>query len=103
MDPQLPDGYGPDDEVEHDSPDPVWLQLAAVLIARIERGDYPVRRSIPSETQLMDEFGIARGTARKSIRLLADRGYVQTVTGRGSYVMERHTEESPSAVRKQFE
>jgi DNA-binding GntR family transcriptional regulator len=41
---------------------------------------------VPSETQLPQEFGIARGTARKAIALLRDEGLVITVQGRGSYV-----------------
>ena len=38
------------------------------------------------ETQLQQEFGIARGTARKAIALLREQGLVVTVKGRGSYV-----------------
>ena len=85
----MPTEYGPDDEVDHDGPDPVWLQVAAILTARIERGDYPPRRAIPSESRLMAEFGIARGTARKSVAFLVERGYLRTVAGRGSFVLER--------------
>jgi DNA-binding GntR family transcriptional regulator len=41
---------------------------------------------VPSESQLEQEFGIARGTARKAIAVLRDEGLVITVKGRGSYV-----------------
>ncbi|QBI53155.1 hypothetical protein EKD16_06790 [Streptomonospora litoralis] len=33
--PQIPPGYGPDDEIDHEAPDPVYLQLCAILLARI--------------------------------------------------------------------
>lgn len=89
MDEKIPPGYGPDDEVDYEGPDPLWLQVAAILRARIERGDYAVRRPIPSESQIMGEFGIARGTARKVVGLLAQLGYVRTVPGRGSFVLDR--------------
>jgi len=36
--------------------------------------------------QLRQEFGIARGTARKGIALLREQGLVVTVRGRGSFV-----------------
>jgi len=35
---------------------------------------------------LRQEFGIARGTARKGIALLREQGLVVTVRGRGSFV-----------------
>lgn len=92
---EIPAGYGPDDHLDYEGPDPVWLQVAAILVARIKRGDYPPRRVIPSETQLMGEFGVARGTARKSVALLVERGYVRTVPGRGSFVVDTLPEDRP--------
>ncbi|UGY92019.1 GntR family transcriptional regulator [Streptomyces gobiensis] len=85
---EIPAGYGPDDEIDHDAPDPVYLQLAAVLVTRIERGDYPPRRAVPGVDRLVQEFGVARGTARKTLVLLAELGIVRTVVGKGSFVME---------------
>jgi GntR family transcriptional regulator len=94
MDPKITAGYGPDNEMDHDGPDPVWLQLAAILVARISRGDYPPRRAIPSESQLMGEFGIARGTVRKTVALLGELSYVHTVPGRGTYVTEQQSNDA---------
>ncbi|MFD0524490.1 hypothetical protein [Paractinoplanes durhamensis] len=37
----------------------------------------------------MQEYGVARGTARKSIQLLRERGMIVTVVGRGSFVVPR--------------
>ncbi|MFD1828711.1 GntR family transcriptional regulator [Streptomyces desertarenae] len=89
---EIPDGYGPDDEIDHDAPEPVYLQLAAVLVARIKRGDYPPRRAVPGVDRLVQEFGIARGTARKTLVFLAEKGIVQTVVGKGSFVIESSQE-----------
>ena len=75
--------------VDHDGKTPVYLQIAAILRAAIERGDYPPGRPIPSETRLMQEHGVARLTARKAVRVLADEGLVEIVRGRGTYVAER--------------
>jgi DNA-binding GntR family transcriptional regulator len=65
---------------------PVWRQLALILRRRIRSGRYEPGRAIPSEKQIEQEFGIARGTTRKAIALLRDEGLVVTVAGRGSYV-----------------
>lgn len=85
----IPAGYTADSELDHEGPDPVWLQLAAVLIARIERGDYPPQRPIPSIAGLVQEFGLARGTVRKTTAFLEERGYVRIVNGKGAFVLPR--------------
>lgn len=85
----IPSGYGPESELSNAGPDPVWLQLAAVLLARIERGDYQAHSPIPSLTQLEQEFGVARGTIRKTTTLLAERGHVRIVNGKGVFVLPR--------------
>ncbi len=85
----IPKGYGPDSELDPEAADPLYLQLAAVLIARIGNGTYALGRAVPGVDRLTQEFGIARGTARKTLVLLAEMGYVRTVVGKGSFVIER--------------
>jgi GntR family transcriptional regulator len=72
--------------VDPDSATPVYVQVADILRSRIDAGQLLPDRPVPSETQLQQEFGVARGTARKAIALLRDQGLVVTVRGRGSYV-----------------
>jgi DNA-binding GntR family transcriptional regulator len=75
--------------IDRDGPTPVYLQLAAILRGRIESGQYPPGRALPSESTLMQEYGVARETARKAVRVLRDEGLVQIVQGRGAYVTGR--------------
>lgn len=72
--------------VDHEAPTPVYLQVAAILRARIESGELVPDRPIPSESRLMQEYGVARETARKAVRVLVGEGLVYVVQGRGSYV-----------------
>ncbi|WP_082772657.1 GntR family transcriptional regulator [Actinoplanes sp. TFC3] len=72
--------------IEPDGPVPPYLQLAEILGGRIERGDWQPNRPIPSELQLVQEFGIARGTVRRAVAVLRERGLVFTVPQRGTYV-----------------
>jgi GntR family transcriptional regulator len=72
--------------VDHEGPVPVYLQIAAILREAIQRGDYAPGRPIPSETRLMQEHDVARLTARKAVRVLADEGLVEVIQGRGAYV-----------------
>jgi GntR family transcriptional regulator len=73
--------------IDRDGPTPVYLQLAAILRARIAAGELVAGRPVPSETTLMQEYGLARETVRKAVRVLRDEGLVQIVQGRGAYVL----------------
>jgi GntR family transcriptional regulator len=72
--------------VDPESATPVYLQVAAFIRARIESGELQPDRPVPSESTIEQEYGVARGTARKAIAVLRDEGLVITVKGRGSYV-----------------
>jgi DNA-binding GntR family transcriptional regulator len=73
--------------IDHDGPTPLYVQVADDVEARIASGELLPNRPIPSENQLVQQYGVARGTARKAIQLLRERGLVMTVTGRGTYVI----------------
>ena len=79
---------GNDDAIEYGVAEAVWKQLTRILRARIRSGRYQPRHAVPSEKQLEQEFGIARGTARKAIAALRSEGLVVTVAGRGTYVAD---------------
>lgn len=66
---------------------PLYTQLANVLAARIASGELPVGRTIPSESRLQQEFGVSRGTARMAVQVLRERGLVDTVHNRGTFVI----------------
>jgi GntR family transcriptional regulator len=72
--------------VDPESATPVYVQVAEILRARIESGELLPDRPVPSESQLQQELGVARGTARKGIALLREQGVIVTVRGRGSFV-----------------
>ena len=71
------------------APVPRYRQIAEILRARIEAGELEADRPIPSETAIQQEFGVARETARKAVKLLRDEGWVVTVPGLGTYVRKR--------------
>ncbi len=63
------------------------MHVAATLIAEIEAGTYGAGDPIPSDPELVRRFGVARETARRAVGVLRDRGLVETVWGRGSFVL----------------
>ncbi|GIH68723.1 GntR family transcriptional regulator [Sphaerimonospora thailandensis] len=64
----------------------LYRKIANDLVDRVRRGDLQPRRPIPSETALVQEYKVARETARKAITFLREQGWVYTVPQRGSYV-----------------
>lgn len=76
-------------EIDYDAPESPHRQIAAWLRDRIESGELQPGRKIPSETDLVGEFGVARTTARRAVKLLRDEGWITTTGGRGSYVTDR--------------
>ena len=82
-------GYRHGVTVDHQGPQPVYQQIAAILRAQIEAGELVPDRPIPSESTLMQRYGVARETARKAVRVLAGEGLVYVVQGRGAYVTRR--------------
>jgi GntR family transcriptional regulator len=66
------------------APVALYVQLAGVLMARIEGGQITGR--LPSVLELAAEFHVARDTAGKALRLLATSGHARSVRGRGYYV-----------------
>jgi len=74
--------------IRHDSPVPVYRQLAAIIRERIESGDLKPGYPVPSESQLTGEHGVSRDTVRKAMDILRGEGRIVTVQGKGSYVAE---------------
>jgi GntR family transcriptional regulator len=74
--------------IDHGAAKPVYQQLADILRAQIQSGEFPPGRVLPSEATLMQQYGIARETARKGVRVLRDEGIVHIVQGRGAYVSD---------------
>src|SRR5438046_7771169 len=68
---------------------PKYAQVIEEIQRRIERGEYPPGSLLPSEHQLADEFGIARPTVVRALRVLRQDGWIETQQGKGSFVRGR--------------
>lgn len=60
--------------------------LAVALRQRLIAGEWPPGSAIPSEQTLAAEHGVALGTLRRALELLAEQGLVERVQGRGTFV-----------------
>lgn len=67
---------------------PRWQQVAEIICERIAAGTYRPGSRVPSENDLMQEFGIARMTAHKVMKALRAEGSIYTVRGLGSFASQ---------------
>ena len=66
---------------------PPYQQLGQIILDRISSGQYPKDSRLPSESELMEEFELGRSTVRRTMAWLRERGAVETVATRGTYVL----------------
>lgn len=72
---------------------PLYRRVADRLAHRIGDGEFPVGTLLPGEQALASEHGVARGTVRSALALLARRGVVAPRSGAGWIVQSSsHTQ-----------
>lgn len=68
---------------------PVFQQIADELRQRITAGTYPAGSKLPSETELIAEFGVTRITVRRGLAVLTNEGLTEPQRGKGVYVRQQ--------------
>ena len=79
-------------EIDPSSPVHPYQQLANQLRAMISSGE--ITNQLPSITKLTEWTGLAVGTVRRGIDILVKEGLVETVPGRGTFVIDRQASKS---------
>jgi GntR family transcriptional regulator len=65
----------------------VYMLIADDIAGQIERGELGPDARLPSENELTQIYGAARMTVRRAVRELRERGLVNVVSGKGTYVI----------------
>jgi DNA-binding GntR family transcriptional regulator len=65
---------------------PKYAQIVQALRRRIAEGTYPPGSLLPSESQLVREFGVSRPTVVRALQTMELRGEIDREHGRGSFV-----------------
>jgi GntR family transcriptional regulator len=81
--------------IDYEGPVPVYQQVAAWVRERIESGEYPENRPIPSKRSLQEELGVSQGSIERALDVLRDEGRIVSVMGRGLYVTPRSQWRAP--------
>lgn len=71
---------------------PLWQQLVRVLRGEIESGMLRPDQALPSESELIDRYGVSRTVVREALAELVRAGLIYKVRARGSFVSPRRPE-----------
>ncbi|MDP1586413.1 MAG: GntR family transcriptional regulator, partial [Prosthecobacter sp.] len=71
---------------------PLYMQVAAILRAKICASEWTPRAPLPNEVVLARDVGVSIGTMRKALELLEDEHLIERRQGRGTYVVETSLE-----------
>lgn len=85
-------------ELDFSGKQQLYYQLYDILFQDIVNDVYSVGDLIPSESELMRQYGVSRATARKAMEMLANNGLIQKRRGYGSEVVSNRPSSSPQRV-----
>ncbi|RED98370.1 GntR family transcriptional regulator [Marinoscillum furvescens] len=74
-------------DFDENSSEPKYKQIAKSIVENIEAGRIHVGDQLPSISQLSIDYLVSRDTVEKAYRLLRDQGVVESVKGKGFYVL----------------
>jgi DNA-binding GntR family transcriptional regulator len=63
------------------------MQVAELIAERIRDGTYPPESRLPAELDFVAELGCSRASVRRAIGSLRVQGVIETISGKGSYVV----------------
>lgn len=73
---------------------PLYRRLKDHILAQVSSGEWSPGSRVPSENELVAEFGISRMTANRALRELMQDGYLTRIRGLGTFVREPPRESS---------
>src|SRR5688572_30909719 len=66
----------------------LYEQVKSFITHKIQDGSWPAGHRLPSESELVAKFGVARMTVNRALRELMEQGRIVRVAGVGSFVAE---------------
>lgn len=75
-------------EFSIDDQKPIYKQIVEQVLIKIKTGVLAPGARLPTERELAQSLGVARGTVKKAYRELADNNIIEVIQGSGSYVYD---------------
>jgi len=78
---------------------PLYLKVKNHILTNIDSGRWAAAARVPSENEIVREFGVSRMTANRALRELSDEGVLVRIAGVGSFVADRQPHTHPLEIR----
>lgn len=76
-------------ELDNKSAVPLYQQMSDTILKEIQNGTFTPGSKIPTEFELSESYKVSRVTVRKALSELADKGYLERKSGKGTFVAEK--------------
>ena len=71
------------------SAEPLYMQVAGYIEGQVKVGKITRGQRLPSERDMGEYYGVAYQTIRRAMRELRERGLVESVLGKGTFITKR--------------
>jgi len=86
------------ERVQLSAPAPLHQKLQQAIQEQITDQTLKPGEALPSERAMKEAFGISRATVRQAINTLIQEGFLQSVAGTGTFVLEQPVQSSSAGV-----
>ncbi len=69
-------------------PTHLYAQIKDILFERVQNGEWQPGTLIPTETELCELYNVSRITVRRALGELVREGYLERISGRGTFVTQ---------------
>ncbi|OHB65527.1 MAG: hypothetical protein A2Y76_04555 [Planctomycetes bacterium RBG_13_60_9] len=77
---------------------PKYYRISREIIERIRAGELRPGMRVPSENELIHEYGISNTTARKTLHEIEAEGWCTRIKGKGTFVCEKNVHRSANRI-----
>ncbi len=72
--------------LDKNNPTPLYYQLQQIIKEGIESGQWRLGDTIPTENEMIEQYGISRSTVRQAVLMLVNEGYLKREKSKGTIV-----------------
>lgn len=85
--------------IEKNSTVSIYQQLINQVTRKVQNGELPSGKKLPTVRELADQLGIARGTVKHAYEELERKGIITMTRGKGTFIREQARQKSSAKVR----
>ena len=85
--------------IDKSSTTSIYQQLVDQISKKVQSGELPAGKKLPTVRELADQTGTARGTVKHAYEQLERRGVIKMTRGKGTFVREQAQQEISSKAR----